>query len=262
MQSSDKMSQPEQPGLTPSAGGSRGAHPFLDKEQGKIRRLFDGIAPRYDFLNHLLSFHMDKAWRRVAISELEFRNGALYLDACCGTGDLSFALEHRLAKSHPRARVIGADFSLSMLAHGTRKRRLDSSPRFVAGDTLQLPFDDRVFLGATVGFGIRNVEDLPAGLSELRRVLRRGGRLVLLEFTPVDTPVIKQCMDFYCHQVLPRIGNLVSGTRDQAYSYLQQSIDRWPNRQTLARRMSEVGFKAVKHRRLFPGNVAVHSGYA
>ncbi len=240
------------------------AHPFLGKEHRNIRKLFDGIAPRYDLLNHLLSFNLDRWWRRFTVRELPIATGTHFLDACSGTGDLSFAIVRALRQESRSATVVSSDFSIPMLEIGSQKRGRRSSieHEFVAADTLHLPFASETFDGASVGFGIRNVEDLTGGLRELRRVLKRGGRLVLLEFTPVQIPVVKTAFDIYCHGLLPFIGNLISRSPDRAYSYLQQSIDRWPPGDELAETMREAGFKAVRWRRLAPGNVALHVGVA
>ncbi|MFN0057930.1 MAG: bifunctional demethylmenaquinone methyltransferase/2-methoxy-6-polyprenyl-1,4-benzoquinol methylase UbiE [Planctomycetota bacterium] len=238
------------------------AHPFLDKEHAKIRRLFDGVAPRYDFLNHLLSFQLDRAWRRRAVAALALARDGCYLDACCGTGDLAFAVRRRV-QALGGGRVVASDFSLNMLEIAHAKNRADArSPAaaLLAGDTLRLPFAAQTFDGVTVGFGIRNVEHLAAALTELRRVLKPGGRLVLLEFTRVTQPVLKQLFDFYCQRVLPRIGNWLSGSRERAYSYLQESIARWPAGDVLAVELRSCGFRDVRWRRLLPGNVALHVG--
>lgn len=237
-------------------------HPYLDKDQGKIRRLFDAIAPRYDLLNHLLSFNIDRWWRRVAVRELHLERDGCYLDACTGTGDLSYSLLRELRPLGGHHRVFSSDFSLPMLQLGQKKRRPGTSPRFLAGDTLELPFAADTFDGAMVGFGIRNVADLHEGLVELRRVLRRGRRLVLLEFTSLDVPLVGPVFEFYSERVLPRIGNLLSRSPDDAYTYLHQSIQRWPKGDELVEILRGAGFKGARWRRLFPGNVAIHVGHA
>ena len=247
------------------------AHPALDKEQRKIQGLFDSIAPRYDLLNHVLSLQLDRVWRRRAVEELRPRPGGVYLDACCGTGDLSFAVQRHgdeFGTDAPPPRVVGSDFSLGMLTHGARKRVEERGrrgetarlPGFLAGDTLNLPFADRTFDGAAVAFGIRNVADLDAGLRELTRVVRPGGQVVLLEFTPIRVPVFGAVFHFYLRHILPRIGNWISRSEDRAYTYLNESIRRWPDGDALGDRMRDAGLCAIRWRALFPGNVAVHAG--
>lgn len=248
--------------MTPPESGAvaapEKAHPYLDKEQGKIRRLFDRIAPRYDLLNHLLSFNLDRGWRRRAIRELRAETGGRYLDVCAGTGDLAFTLDRVL---QGKAQIYASDFSVPMLHHGERKRRERNRrhPRFLGGDTLRLPFPSEAFDGATVAFGIRNVENFDAAATELARVLRPGARLVILEFTPVRNRLLRPAFHFYCHGVVPFVGNLISRSKDRAYSYLQQSIDRWPPADELAAQLKQAGFREVTWKILFPGNVALHT---
>jgi demethylmenaquinone methyltransferase/2-methoxy-6-polyprenyl-1,4-benzoquinol methylase len=237
-------------------------HPFLDKDRRKIRALFDRIAPRYDLLNHLFSVNLDRRWRKKAAAELVALGSGNYLDACAGTGDLSFALTHRLGDT-ANTRVYSSDFSLSMLVRGKTKirpSRGETPPRFLAGDTLRLPFADGTFEGAAVAFGIRNVEDLPGGLRELTRVLRPGGRLLILEFTPFRFVPLRPFFDFYTRVVLPRVGNWISRSRERAYTYLQESVERWPQGEELAESMRAAGLTDVRWRTLFPGNVAIHAG--
>lgn len=239
----------------------REPHNGVDRRHERIQGLFDDIAPRYDFLNHLLSLNLDRRWRRRAVAALAPRPGVSYLDACAGTGDLAFALAARLPAGMG-ARVFATDFSLEMLRIGLRKseRAGPAGPRFLAGDTLRLPFESGVFQGALVGFGIRNVEDLGSGLRELRRVLRPGGRLVVLEFTPLRNRVLRPLVDFYTRRIMPRIGNLLSGTHTRAYSYLQESMDEWLDGAALARAFEDAGFRSVRWEALFPGIVALHAG--
>lgn len=233
----------------------------LDKRGLTIRQLFDGIAGHYDLLNHLLSMNLDRRWRERAIDRLAPRPHGCYLDACTGTGDLGLALAARL-REEDGARVYGSDFSLSML-ESTRHKPVAADaprPRWLAGDTLRLPFADGTFDGALVGFGIRNVDGLDQGLSELRRVLRPGGQLVLLEFTRMQNRMLRPFAEVYCRWIVPCVGNLVSRSRERAYSYLQASMKEWPDGERLAARMRDAGFETVEWRALFPGIVALHHG--
>ena len=240
--------------LAPTRGTAHAPHPMLEKEGHQIQQMFDEIAPRYDLLNRVFSFSIDLWWRRKAIESLHAGAGSLILDACCGTGDLALAL---LEKT-PSARVIGSDFSLGMLQAGRNKNRSGHHPAILAADTLHLPFADCTFDGAMVGFGMRNVVDVDAALRELRRVLRPGGRLMILEFTPMQNRWIRPFSDFYQSQILPRLGNRLSGSQQRAYSYLDESVRDWPDAERLAQMIRNAPLHAVRHRTLFPGNVAVH----
>lgn len=233
---------------------SQGRHPYLDKEGSKIRSLFDEIAPRYDSLNRLFSGFIDLWWRKKAVQSLRSRSGDRVLDACCGTGDLSFALLDQV----PDAEVIGSDFSIEMLRLAKQRSRTGGRPGLVHADTLHLPFGNQSFDGAMVGFGIRNVGDLDAALKELHRVLKPGGRLMILEFTAVRSAGLRPLIDLYQSKILPHLGNLLSGSKARAYSYLDESVRDWPGAERLADRIRAVPFHAVKWRTLMPGNVAVH----
>ena len=231
----------------PPAGGKR----------SYVREMFTAIAPRYDLLNHLLSLNIDKAWRRRAVERLAWERvpDGVYLDCCAGTLVLAAELCRRDAF---RGRVVGADFVVPMLRLGRGKAdRL----RPVGADALQLPFPDASFDGATVGFGVRNLEDLRAGFAELRRVLKPGARAVILEFTQPSAWPIRFVYLFYFRRVLPLVGRIVSKHRD-AYSYLPNSVLEFPSPDDLAELMRAAGFADVAYDRLTFGIVAVHWGGA
>lgn len=219
----------------------------------RVREMFAGIAARYDLLNHLLSGNVDKRWRRIVADEFRpnLIEGALALDVACGTGDLSFAL-----KRAGRARVIGLDFCRPMLDIAARKDESGAIP-FIEGDALRLPFADESFDVVTIAFGLRNLADVAGGLRELRRVLKRGGRIGILEFSRPVAPGFGALFQFYFTRILPRLGGMVSGSRG-AYEYLPDSVSRFPNQKRLAEMMREAGFDEVKYRNLTGGIAAFH----
>jgi demethylmenaquinone methyltransferase / 2-methoxy-6-polyprenyl-1,4-benzoquinol methylase len=219
----------------------------------RVREMFAQISPRYDFLNHLLSANIDKRWRRAVVRKLGglVPESAQLLDVACGTGDLSIQLFETL-----RARVTGVDFCGPMLDIAARKA---PQIRFIEGDALRLPFSGGLFDAATMAFGLRNLSSAEEGLRELRRVLRPGGWVAILEFS---TPVVRgfsALFNFYLGRILPRIGGLVSGSRS-AYEYLPSSVVRFANQDQLATMMREAGFERVTFENLTGGVAALHIG--
>ena len=217
--------------------------------------MFARIAPRYDLLNGLLSGGTDASWRRTASRLLAPAPGERVLDLCSGTGDLALEIRRR---SGGRARVTAADFTFEMLALGRRKFAAARAPiPESAADGLRLPFPAEVFDAVSAAFGVRNFEDHRAGFREVCRVLKPGGRFVVLEFTPGPTGPLAPLVSAYCRTVLPRLGALVS--RDGgAYAYLPESMGRWPAPEALAADLSDCGFSRVSFHRLTFGLAAVH----
>jgi demethylmenaquinone methyltransferase / 2-methoxy-6-polyprenyl-1,4-benzoquinol methylase len=215
-----------------------------------VQRMFDRIAPVYDAMNRVMTGGLDRRWRRITV-EQAVRRGDRVLDACCGTGDLALA-----ARSHGAAEVVGLDFSARMLE---RARAKGPGIEWVQGDVLALPFEDASFDSATVGFGIRNVDDLEAGLRELRRVLRPGGRLAILEIT---TPrgVLAPFYRVWFDRVVPLLGRVLPG--GDAYTYLPASVRRFPPPDELADLLARCGFERVRYRTFAGGIVALHLGDA
>ena len=222
-----------------------------------VRRIFSEIAPRYDLLNHLLSFNIDRAWRRKALAWLgwERKPTGTYVDVCAGTLDVSAQFA---ACAGFAGRIIGADFAEPMLRAGKGKvSEATVSP--VVSDALQLPMRANSASGAIVAFGIRNVADLDAGLREVFRVLEPGARFVILDFTTPRVRAVRAFYHFYFHQVLPRIGALVSG-HATAYTYLPRSVANFPPEDKLAERMRNAGFTDVQWKSLTFGIAAIHRG--
>jgi demethylmenaquinone methyltransferase/2-methoxy-6-polyprenyl-1,4-benzoquinol methylase len=225
-----------------------------------VRGMFSAIAPRYDLLNRVLSFSLDRSWRRKAISKLNVGGNPAgrYLDLCAGTLDVAAAIT---AIEGFRGTVVGADFAEAMLRAGTIKGAAPDARRLapVVADALCLPIAGESFSGAIVAFGIRNVVDLDASLREVHRVLRPGARFVILEFTTPRNPIVRVGYHSYFHHVLPRIGALVSGHKT-AYAYLPVSVAHFPNEGELAARMERAGFLDVQWETMMLGIVAIHVG--
>jgi demethylmenaquinone methyltransferase / 2-methoxy-6-polyprenyl-1,4-benzoquinol methylase len=214
-----------------------------------VRAMFDRIAPVYDAMNRVMTLGLDQRWRRASAAAV-VHPGDRVLDACCGTGDLA------LAAVRAGGRVTGLDFSERMLE---RARRKSGEIEWLRGDVLALPFEDGAFDAATVGFGVRNLEDLERGLAELRRVLRPGGRLAILEITRprgVLAPFYKLWFD----RLVPLLGKLLPG--GSAYSYLPASVRRFPGPEDLAAALRAAGFADVGYRLFAGGIVALHTGVA
>jgi demethylmenaquinone methyltransferase/2-methoxy-6-polyprenyl-1,4-benzoquinol methylase len=212
-----------------------------------VRGMFDRIAPVYDAMNRVMTAGLDRAWRRLTV-EAVVQPGDRVLDACCGTGDLALAAEREGGV------VTGLDFSPKMLE---RARRKSETITWVEGDLLELPFEDGSFDAATVGFGVRNVADLEAALAELRRVLRPGGRLAILEITQ-PRGLLRPFFSLWFDRIVPLLGKVLPGGR--AYTYLPASVRRFPGAEELVSLLERTGFQHVRVRLLGGSIVALHPG--
>ena len=223
-----------------------------------VRQMFAAVAPRYDFLNHLLSLGRDIAWRRAtakALREALAPPGSLAVDVCCGTGDLAMALARYSA-----GKVIGTDFCRPMLLRAREKgRRLSRPPFFLEADTLALPFRDDSLDVVSVAFGFRNLADYNAGLREVYRVLKSGGTVAILEFSRVRWPVFGPLFRFYFHQILPRLGTWISGIPGP-YQYLPDSVAQFPDQESLAVAITAAGFANVRYQNFTGGVATLHLG--
>ncbi len=218
-----------------------------------VRTMFDGVAPRYDLLNHLLSFQIDKLWRRHTVRRLDpilKRPGVRVMDLCCGSGDLLLALQSRC-----KGQVLGSDFSHQMLRVAARKV---TSP-VVEADAMRLPVRNDSLDLVTVAFGFRNLANYRKGLEEMLRVLKPGGTAAILEFSTPPNAIFRGVYQFYSTKILPKIGAMLSGA-PEAYTYLPESVKKFPDAPTLANEMSAAGFKEVTFERMTFGSVALHIG--
>jgi demethylmenaquinone methyltransferase/2-methoxy-6-polyprenyl-1,4-benzoquinol methylase len=230
----------------------------ISKSPERIAGMFDAIAGRYDFLNHLLSAGIDRRWRARAIRSLRLTGTERVLDLCTGTADLAIAA----ARARPSAaRVVGIDFAGAMLRVGRDKLRqaqLDNRVTLVRGDATRVPVADASVDAVTIAFGIRNVEQVAAACREMRRVLRRGGRLAILEFAVPTTPGLSAVYRWYLHQVLPRIGRLVS-RHNAAYGYLPASIGAFSSPDEFVSILRQSGFSEISPNRLTFGSVILYT---
>jgi len=246
-----------EPGAVPKGTQPEGARNEQEASR-QVREMFTRIAPRYDLLNHLLSAHMDRLWRARTARELKpilNRPEALVLDLCCGTGDLALSLAR-----HAKARILGADFSHSMLTRAQEKAGSANGatplPLFEA-DALRLPVAEESLDLVTTAFGFRNLANYEEGLREVFRVLKRGGSLAILEFAEPAPGFLGDAYRFYTRKVLPTIGGWISGDKE-AYAYLPKSVKRFFLPDELSALMVSVGYRPVRYRLMTLGSVALH----
>jgi demethylmenaquinone methyltransferase/2-methoxy-6-polyprenyl-1,4-benzoquinol methylase len=231
-----------------------------DDKKERVRGVFDSVAPRYDLMNDVMSFGLHRLWKRFAIAQTGLRKGQAALDVAAGSGDLSALLARRVGAT---GSVVVTDINARMLEHG-RDRLLDrgvvGNVAFVEADAEALPFASSTFHCVTIGFGLRNVTDKAAALASMYRVLKPGGRLVVLEFSKPHLGVFEPVYEAYSFQVLPRLGAWLAGDA-AAYRYLAESIRRHPNQAELKALMEAQGFERCEYYNLSAGIVALHVGF-
>lgn len=247
----------------PESARSTGTRPEGARDEreaaARVQEMFAQITPRYDFLNHLLSFSLDRVWRRRTANRFAHilrRSDARVLDLCCGTGDLAFAMARK--RGGNGAAVSGADFVEPMLTRAREKARtFGQRVTFSAADALQLPFPDSTFDLVTSAFGFRNLANYGSGMREIARVLKPGGEVAILEFSEPGAGPLAGLFRFYFRHVLPRLGGAISGS-GEAYSYLPASVGRFPAPQELTSLMECCGFTAVQFERWNFDSVLLH----
>jgi len=223
-----------------------------------VRSMFSSIAGRYDFLNRLFSLGIDVKWRQELASEIAVPENSPILDIATGTADVAMTLDE---KCPGEGLIVGTDFTLPMLQIGAKKvsARGSGRIRLTGGDAYALPFRENSFGAVTIAFGLRNLAHRVEGLKEMARVLVPGGRVVILEFSPVNRPLLGPMFRFYFHRVMPFLGGIISGNL-KAYRYLPESVDQFPDPIRLGQEMLEAGFSDVKCRPLTMGIAYLHVG--
>ena len=234
--------------------------PYQDSNLSKkkqVEQMFDNISPKYDFLNHFLSFGIDKIWRNKTIKVVGENNPKYILDVATGTGDLAFVAQRKLNPN----KIVGLDLSNGMLNVGrqkSKKRGLEKIIEFTQGDSEKLPFEDNLFDAVMVSFGVRNFENLIAGLSEINRVLKKDGKITILEFSKPSTFPVKQAYGIYSKYLLPIFGAAISKDKS-AYQYLPESVAAFPEGESFLRKLESAGFNSFFMKRLSGGIATIYS---
>lgn len=224
-----------------------------------VQGMFSDIAPRYDFFNDVISFGMHRGWKNFVIKQANLKKGDTALDLCTGTGDIAFKLAEKVGNT---GKVYGVDFVQNMINIATKRSKDKNSfdnITFQVGDAMKIDFEDNMFDAVTVGYGLRNVQDIPTAIKEMIRVAKPGGRIISLDLGKPRIPGYKQLYNFYFYNVMPAITTAFQGKKD-AYNYLPNSLDEFPAQEGLIRIMKEAGLKDVKCYEFAGGAAAVHIG--
>ena len=232
----------------------------MDAHRQKVQGIFSRIAGKYDSMNTILSFNLDKSWRKRTLQIAAPTAAERWLDVCCGTGKLTLEIRRSLDSD---GEVTGLDFTAAMLAvarQAEKQAKLSTPVNWQEADAMTMPFADATFDGVTIGFGLRNLPDLDLGLREMRRVLKPGGRLVCLELSHPVWPIYRQGHQLFVNYAVPFIGNL-SRRGERNYNWLTESLSRFPGAVELGERMKNIGFEDVRFYRLSGGIAAIHLGF-
>ncbi|MCI2394736.1 bifunctional demethylmenaquinone methyltransferase/2-methoxy-6-polyprenyl-1,4-benzoquinol methylase UbiE [Aliiroseovarius sediminis] len=230
-----------------------------DEKAGMVHGVFTNVASKYDIMNDVMSAGIHRVWKDAMMDWLAPRNGQRLLDVAGGTGDISF----RFLDRAPEASAVVLDMTEQMLVEGRKRADADNKADhldWVVGDAMALPFEDNSFDRYTISFGIRNVTRIPDALAEAYRVLKPGGRLMVLEFSQLPNDGMQKLYDLYSFNVIPRMGKLIADDAD-SYQYLVESIRKFPDQESFARMIRQAGFENVKYRNLSMGIAALHSGW-
>jgi len=247
--------RPAQPALGWDPASLRDPHAHADKAE-RVRAMFDAIAPTYERVNTIATCGRDAVWRRRAAVAAAVRPGDVILDVACGTGDMIRAF----ARCAPVAgRIIGVDFARAMLARGDY-RTIETTVELIEADALHLPLPEGSVDVISCAFGVRNFQDLAAGLREMARVARPGARVVILEFARPENPLLRRAYELYCDAVLPRLGRLIAGDRVGAYRYLPKSVQTFEPPRAMIGRLQAAGFGDVRMQSMNLGGVVLYRG--
>jgi len=231
-----------------------------EEKQARVRQVFDSVADRYDVMNDLMSAGLHRVWKRFTLGRTGLRPGQKALDVACGSGDLGKGMANQVG---PTGVVVLSDINAAMLAHGREKLLnggVAGNVGYAQADAEQLPFPNSSFHCVTIGFGLRNVTDKQAALEAMFRVLKPGGRLLVLEFSALQVKALQPLYDLYSFQMLPRMGQWVADDAD-SYRYLAESIRMHPDQETLQQMMEQAGFERCRYFNLAGGIVALHQGF-